>query len=301
MTDEIDIPTVDLWMLLEHFPFLRIETGDPEPGSEDLLEAHAAVRTWLVEKETDIPTLDLWLLLKRYPLPRTESGEPAPGSEDLHGAHAAVRAWLANKELDLGLPSFEDTGYWAEFDYRRSLYGLCPKCRRNDDYLMVRGEYWSMCHRHRLRWEVSPDVINDMFVPEALDVWEDRFRPVGKYKVVKPLVVAEPEVDDNPIKFEDLHRESDGKPEPHLRLVPKPEHPESPKPVPDPWSPGRATAWDHAVRLVMMIFVLYIAAPWERVCESVEDLCEWFERDEDEDDWVQNGCRVGPPDPPSIQ
>lgn len=141
-----------------------------------------------------VPTMELWTLLKRFPLPRTASGDPAPGSEDLHAAHASVRAWLARVELELGLPSFENTADWAEYDYDRRQLGLCPRCRRNDGYTLINDEFWGLCHRHRVKWEVPDDAVGGgSFVADTGDVEESPFRPVRKYQVVEPIHVVDAE------------------------------------------------------------------------------------------------------------
>lgn len=212
-----------------------------------------------------IPTLDLWMLLKRLRLPRTEAGEPKPGTEDLHSAYANVRAWLARVELDLGLPSYERTSDWAEFDTVRQRYGLCPKCRCNDGYLMVDKQFWSMCHRHRLRWPVVESAIVDMMVIDRRDEWEDRFRPVGKYRVVEPITVVEQKEDDEGIPMSVLRPPEKYASKPRLQLVPKPT---KQKDAPKPHAGG--TLREFTFDVIQCAYLAGVVLPWIKL----QDL--WF-------------------------
>lgn len=49
-----EIPTLALWMLLKRCPLPQTDDGRPEPGSEELHRAHAAVQAWLAKTELEL-------------------------------------------------------------------------------------------------------------------------------------------------------------------------------------------------------------------------------------------------------
>lgn len=207
-----------------------------------------------------LPTIQLWKLLKRFPLPLTDDGKPEPGSEDLHAAHAAVYAWLAKMELELGCPSYANSRDLSEFDPARRRYGLCPKCRTNDGYLwlMDSGEYWAICHRHRARWQISFDVIEDGFVPDGTEEWEEGRRPVSKYRVVEPIRLPDLEPEDMTprVPYDQMFGrdkpQKQEKKKPDLRLV------KSDEPGPD--RPGSAPPEDE-ITWRGVLHILFVGIP----------------------------------------
>ena len=65
-------------------------------------------------------------------------------------------------------------------------FGLCPTCRQTDGCLIVAGNRWFRCDRHRVIWFAGPDWAADLQMAGRGTDQQNRERMHG-YKRVAPF------------------------------------------------------------------------------------------------------------------
>jgi hypothetical protein len=223
-----------------------------------------------------IPMQAIATLMRHVDFP--EEDKAKPNGKTVREAHDEVYTWLIRLQVEHGYTMPQDDEQWATSHPNLVVLGGCPKCNRNDGYVVIGdNEVWALCHEHEYRWAVDYGVLIDMVVPYGDDLWNAPDRPLRKYSVVKPVnLLARQKIVRLPKPIPQFPKLELPIPQEDARLRLVYDADTDPERLWPP--PGGPTLREWALRIVGLAYLLYVITPREfvyDVIERVEGFVDW--------------------------